>query len=75
MSTLDRYTPPPYIERREGAGMSHLIAKKPKLLARVRRLRGQIDAVERALESEIGCADVLMLVASMRGAINASPRS
>lgn len=50
--------------------MSHLVSEKPKLLARVRRLRGQLDAVERALEAEIGCADVLMLVASMRGAIN-----
>lgn len=50
--------------------MSHLVSEKPRLLARVRRLRGQLDAVERALEAEIGCADVLMLVASMRGAIN-----
>src|SRR5262245_15826898 len=52
------------------AGMSHRATEKPKLLARVRRLRGQLDAVERALEADIGCADVLMLVASMRGAIN-----
>jgi DNA-binding FrmR family transcriptional regulator len=51
-------------------GMSHTIANKTKLLARVRRIRGQIDAVERALTAELGCADVLMLVASMRGAIN-----
>jgi DNA-binding FrmR family transcriptional regulator len=50
--------------------MAHTIAQKPKLLARVRRIKGQVEAVERALESEIGCADVLMLVASLRGAIN-----
>jgi DNA-binding FrmR family transcriptional regulator len=50
--------------------MSHTIQNKSKLIARVRRLKGQMDAVERALEAEIGCADVLMLVASMRGAIN-----
>lgn len=50
--------------------MSHTIAHKTKLLARVRRIRGQVDAVERALTAELGCADVLMLVASMRGAIN-----
>jgi DNA-binding FrmR family transcriptional regulator len=30
---------------------------------------GPIDAIERALEAEIGCTDVLMLVASVRGAI------
>jgi DNA-binding FrmR family transcriptional regulator len=50
--------------------MSHTIISKPKLLARVRRIRGQVEAVERALEAEVGCADVLMLVASVRGAIN-----
>lgn len=50
--------------------MSHTTKDKAKLLARIRRIRGQAEAVERALEAEIGCADVLMLVASMRGAIN-----
>jgi DNA-binding FrmR family transcriptional regulator len=50
--------------------MAHLIKTKSKLLGRVRRIRGQIEAVERALDSDIGCADVLMLVASVRGAIN-----
>lgn len=49
--------------------MSHTIKQKSKLLAWVRRIKGQIDAVERALEAELGCADVLMLVASVRGAI------
>ena len=49
--------------------MSHTIKQKSKLLARVRRIKGQIDAVERALEAELGCADVLMLDASVRGAI------
>jgi DNA-binding FrmR family transcriptional regulator len=50
--------------------MAHTIREKTKLLARVRRIRGQIDAVERALETEIGCADVLQLIASVRGAVN-----
>jgi DNA-binding FrmR family transcriptional regulator len=50
--------------------MGHTIKNKSKLLARVRRLKGQAEAVERALEEERDCADVLMLVASMRGAIN-----
>lgn len=50
--------------------MSHTIKDKSRLLGRVRRIRGQAEAVERALDAEIGCADVLMLVASMRGAIN-----
>jgi DNA-binding FrmR family transcriptional regulator len=50
--------------------MSHTIKEKSKLLARVRRIKGQVEAVERALEAEFGCADVLMLVASVRGAVN-----
>jgi DNA-binding FrmR family transcriptional regulator len=50
--------------------MSHTIKDKTKLLGRVHRIRGQIEAVERALEAELGCADVLMLVASVRGAVN-----
>jgi len=48
----------------------HTIRDKQKLIGRIRRLKGQAEAVERALEAKIGCADVLMLVASMRGAIN-----
>jgi DNA-binding FrmR family transcriptional regulator len=50
--------------------MSHVIKEKSKLLARIRRIKGQVEAVERALEAEIGCADVLQLVASVRGAVN-----
>jgi DNA-binding FrmR family transcriptional regulator len=48
--------------------MSHTIENKSKLLARVRRIKGQVEAVERALEAELGCADVLQLVAAVRGA-------
>lgn len=50
--------------------MSHTIREKTKLLARVRRIRGQVEAVERALEGELGCADVLQLIASVRGAVS-----
>jgi len=50
--------------------MSHVVEDKQKLLNRVRRLRGQIDAVERALESEAGCTEVLRLLTTCRGAIN-----
>jgi DNA-binding FrmR family transcriptional regulator len=50
--------------------MSHTIRQKSKLLARVRRIRGQVEAIERALEAEVGCADVLQVIASVRGAVN-----
>ena len=48
----------------------HTIREKTKLIARVRRIRGQIEAVERALASETECTDVLRLIASVRGAVN-----
>ena len=50
--------------------MSHTIREKRKLLNRVRRIRGQVDAIERALENEAGCAQVMHLIAGCRGAIN-----
>jgi DNA-binding FrmR family transcriptional regulator len=50
--------------------MTHTIREKTKLLARVRRIRGQVEAIERALETEVGCADVLQVIASVRGAVN-----
>jgi len=50
--------------------MSHTIRDKEKLLKRVRRLRGQIEALDRALEDEKPCADVLQLIAAARGAMN-----
>jgi DNA-binding FrmR family transcriptional regulator len=49
--------------------MSHTIREKKKLLARVRRVRGQVESIERALESEAGCEQVMHLIAGVRGAI------
>ena len=50
--------------------MSHTIEHKSKLLKRVRRIRGQVEALERALDAEKGCAEVLHQIAAVRGAIN-----
>ena len=50
--------------------MGHTIKEKEKLLARVRRVRGQVEAVERALDQEKGCVEVLQLVVAARGAMN-----
>ena len=50
--------------------MSHTIREKQKLLNRVRRIKGQIEAIERALEDERGCLDVLQQITSCRGAMN-----
>ncbi len=50
--------------------MSHTTREKTKLLNRVRRIKGQMEAVERLLEEEKGCAEVLQLIAGVRGAVN-----
>jgi DNA-binding FrmR family transcriptional regulator len=50
--------------------MSHTIQNKEKLLARARRLRGQVEAVERALVNEAGCEKVMHLLASARAAMS-----
>ncbi len=50
--------------------MGHTIRDKTKLLNRVRRIRGQVEAIERALEAEVGCGDVMQRITSCRGAIN-----
>jgi len=49
--------------------MSHTTREKNKLLARVRRIRGQVDGIERALNGETGCEEVLHLIAGARGAM------
>jgi DNA-binding FrmR family transcriptional regulator len=49
--------------------MAHTIREKKKLLLRVGRIRGQVEAIERALEDEAGCEKVLHLIAGVRGAI------
>ncbi len=51
--------------------MGHTIKHKKSLLNRVRRIRGQIEAVERALEEERGCDEVMLTLAASRGAIHA----
>lgn len=49
--------------------MAHTIANKDKLVARVRRIRGQVEAIERALEAEAECGKVMHLLASARAAM------
>ena len=51
--------------------MAHVIAEKQKLLNRIRRLRGQIEALDRAVEAQEGCSEVMRLLTAARGAINA----
>ena len=50
--------------------MSHTIREKQKLINRSKRIRGQLEAIERALEAEVGCEQVMHLIAGCRGAVN-----
>lgn len=50
--------------------MSHTIRNKEKLTARIRRLKGQIEGIERALDAEKPCAEILRQLASARGAMS-----
>ncbi len=50
--------------------MSHLEKEKQKLVARIKRIRGQVDSIERSLTAGDDCADVLMLLANVRGGVN-----
>lgn len=50
--------------------MAHAIKDKNKILARVNRLKGQLDAFSKAVSNENDCYKVMQLLASCRGAIN-----
>jgi len=50
--------------------MAHTIRDKKKLLHRISRIRGQVNAIEKALEEEKDCSTVSLTLAACRGAIN-----
>ncbi|NKJ40284.1 metal/formaldehyde-sensitive transcriptional repressor [Rhizobium sp. SG570] len=50
--------------------MTHTVREKAKLINRVRRLRGQVEGLERMLEDEKSHTDVMQLIAGIRGAMN-----
>ena len=50
--------------------MAHVAKEKGKLLNRLKRIRGQIEAIERAVEDDKECARVLQQATSCRGAMD-----
>ncbi|UKE47747.1 metal/formaldehyde-sensitive transcriptional repressor [Xanthomonas cerealis] len=50
--------------------MPHTPHEKKRVLARIRRVRGQAEALERALDGGADCAAVLQQIAAIRGAVN-----
>lgn len=50
--------------------MPHTAEEKKRVLTRVRRVRGQLEALERALEEGADCGPILQQIAAVRGAVN-----
>ena len=50
--------------------MSHTSREKAKLIARVRRIKGQLEGIERALEADAACVEGLRQIASVRGGVS-----
>lgn len=50
--------------------MAHTIRDKKKLINRIRRIKGQLEAVEKAVEQEQDCSTILLTITACRGAIN-----
>ena len=49
--------------------MAHLASNRDKLLGRVRRIAGQVAAIEKAISQDASCSAVLHQVAGVRGAV------
>ena len=50
--------------------MAHTSRDKERLVGRIRRIKGQVEALERAVNEEKDCSAVLQLIAACRGAIS-----
>ena len=51
--------------------MAHTVDEKKKLLNRVRRIMGQVAVIEKALDQEAECSDILHNISACRGAMDA----
>ena len=58
------------IVKQRRLAMSHQEREKIKLLQRLKKLRGQLEAVERSLMADEDCGGQLMLLAAVRGGVN-----
>lgn len=61
----------PGVTERDGRVVPHTVREKQKLLNRVKRIRGQVTAVEELMNADADCGMALHTLAACRGAINA----
>jgi DNA-binding FrmR family transcriptional regulator len=50
--------------------MAHIAHEKTKLLNRLKRIKGQVEAMERAVDGDQECARVLQQATACRGALD-----
>ncbi|MES2012285.1 MAG: metal/formaldehyde-sensitive transcriptional repressor [Pseudomonadota bacterium] len=50
--------------------MAHINHNKQKILTRINRIKGQVTAMESALNNGVDCAAFLHQIASIRGAVD-----
>ena len=50
--------------------MPHSPEEKKRAVTRLRRIRGQVDGLERAIQAGADCGPVLQQIAALRGAVN-----
>ena len=58
-----------YGVKRSSEAMAHIAREKIKLLQRLRRIKGQLEAIERAVEADSECVRVLQQATACRGAL------
>ena len=59
------------IQRIKEGLLAHILRDKRKMLNRVRRIRGQVEAIEHAIDREADCSEILHTISACRGAFNA----
>ena len=50
--------------------MPNSLEDKQRVTARIRRIKGQCEGIEKAIEAGAGCGPILQQIAAARGAIN-----
>ena len=67
--TAVSYTPRYYPSTGVFTVMAHVAREKTKLMNRLKRIRGQVEAIERAVEADGECTRVLQQATACRGAL------
>jgi len=50
--------------------MAHTIQDKKRVAARISRIRGQLNAIDRAIRDDLDCFQILQTTAACHGALN-----